>query len=75
MQGRYICRSNLKPKKLQVPNGKLPADVNIIDGISIEIAGPFKITLRTKNYFMVSIDNERCRPEAKFVRKPTTNKV
>ena len=66
---------NIKPLLTQKQFGKLPKASEINQEIAIDFAGPFKNAPAAKQYLLVSVDHLSGWPEAKFLRKPTTEKV
>ena len=66
---------SLKTIQKQTEYGKIPAAENHNDETAIDFAGPFKIAPDNKNYLLVSIDHKTNWPDAKFMRRPTTDKV
>ena len=66
---------NIKPLLTQKQFGKLPKVSEINQEIAIDFAGPFKNAPAAKQYLLVSVDHLSGWPEAKFLRKPTTEKV
>ena len=66
---------NIKPLLTQKQFGKLPTVSELNQEIAIDFAGPFKNAFSAKQYLLVSVDHMSGWPEAKFLRKPTTEKV
>ena len=66
---------NIKPLLTQKQVGKLPTVSELNQEIAIDFAGPFKNAPAAKQYLLVSIDHLSGWPKAKFLRKPTTEKV
>ena len=66
---------NIKTLKTQFEFGKLPAADAHNDEIAIDIAGPFQLAPKTKNYLIVSIDHKINWPNAAFVAKHTAERI
>ena len=66
---------NIKPLMRQKEIGKLPRATEHNQEIAIDFAGPFQNAISARKYLLVSIDHHTGWPDAKFLRKPTTEKV
>ena len=66
---------NIKDLLRQRQTGKLPECTEIIQEIAINFAGPFQNARGAKKFLLVSVDHYSGWREAKFLRKPNTEKV
>ena len=66
---------NIKTILSQKQIGKLPESKECNQEIAIDFAGPFQNAINAKKYLLVSVYHFSGLPEAKFLRKPTTEKV
>ena len=66
---------NIKTILSQKQIGKLPESKECNQEIAIDFAGPFQNAINAKKYHLVSVDHFSGWPEAKFLSKPTTEKV
>ena len=65
----------MKPILRQSQIDKIPASTEKNQEIAIAVAGPVQNSINARKYLLVSINHETGWPEAKFVRKPNTEKV
>ena len=66
---------NIKTIQKQAEYGTIPAAENHNDEIAINFAGPFKVAPVNKKYMLVSIDQKTNCPDARFMRRPTTQPI
>ena len=66
---------NNKPILRRSQIGKIPASTEKNKEIAIDFAGPFQNAINARKCLLVSIDHFTGWPEAKFLRKPNTEKV
>ena len=66
---------NIKPLLRQNQARNLPKCTDVNQEIAIDFALPFENARKDKKYILVSIDHFSGWPEAKFLPKPTTEKV